>query len=202
MMRRYLYVFFMLFLFFPGFSHAAVETPESEEQRNRAKQEALERERQLKLPSVNLQGVIEKREALRLPIEATCFKIQNFVLEVPGQVSAEAHRYGASTLPMDRFRFAQDFLEQFAGQCIGSAGINIIVKGLTAEILERGYSTTRLGILEQDMSGGTLTLSLIPGLIHEIRFEDKETTGTWKMPFQPQPESCSICVILSRVWSK
>ena len=201
-MRRYLYVFVVVLLLCPGFSHAAVETPESEELRNRAKQEALERERQLKLPSVNLQGVIEKREALRLPIEATCFKIQNFVLEVPSQVSAEAHRYGASTLPMDRFRFAQDFLEQFAGQCIGSAGINIIVKGLTAEILERGYSTTRLGILEQDMSGGTLKLSLIPGLIHEIRFEDKETTGTWKMPFQPQPESCSICVILSRVWSK
>jgi hemolysin activation/secretion protein len=183
MMRRYLYIFVVVLLLCPGFSHAAVETPESEELRNRAKQEALERERQLKLPSVNLQGVIEKPETLRLPVESPCFKIQNFVLEVPVQVSAEAHRYGASTLPMDRFRFAQDFLEQFAGQCIGRDGINLIVKGLTAEILERGYSTTRLGILEQDMSGGTLKLSLIPGLIHELRFEDKETIGTWKNAF-------------------
>lgn len=133
MMRRYLYVLVVVLLFCPGFSHAAVETPESEELRNRAKQEALERERQLKLPSVNLQGVIEKPAALRLPVESACFKIQNFVLEVPVQVSAGAHRYGASTLPMDRFRFAQDFLEQFAGQCIGRDGINLIVKGLTAE---------------------------------------------------------------------
>jgi hypothetical protein len=28
-----------------------------------------------------------------------------------------------------------------------------------------------------------LKLSLIPGLIHELRFEDKETTGTWKNAF-------------------
>jgi hemolysin activation/secretion protein len=164
-------------------SFAAIETADSEELRNRARQEALERERLLKQPSVNLQGVIEKPETLRLPVEALCFKIHNFVLEVPEQVSAEAKRYGASTLRGDRFRFAKDFLDQYAGQCIGREGINIIVKGLTAEILERGYSTTRLGILEQDMSGGTLILSLIPGLIHEIRFKEADTSGTWKNAF-------------------
>ena len=169
--------------FCSGYCYAAVATADSEELRNRAKQESLERERQLNQPSVNLQGVVEKPESLRLPLESPCFKIQRFVLEVPSQVSPEAQHYGASTLRSDRFRFAQDFLEQFAGQCIGSAGINIIVKGLTAEILVRGYSTTRLGIIEQDMSGGTLRLSLIPGLIHEIRFAEKETTGTWKNAF-------------------
>lgn len=166
-----------------GYSHAATEISDSEEMRNRAKQEALERERQLNQPSVKLQGGIDQPSSLRLPVETPCFKIQNFVLEVPPQVSPEAQRYGASTLPMDRFRFAQDFLEQYAGQCIGREGINLIVKGLTAEILERGYSTTRLGILEQDMSRGTLSLSLIPGLIHEIRFADMETSGTLKNAF-------------------
>ncbi|HUX91440.1 MAG TPA: ShlB/FhaC/HecB family hemolysin secretion/activation protein [Gallionellaceae bacterium] len=181
---KYARAFILAWILCTGYSHAALETSESEELRNRAKQEALERERQLKLPSVKLQGVIERPETLRLPpFETPCFKIQNFVLEVPSQVSPEAQRYGASTLPLDRFRFAQDFLEQYAGQCIGREGINIIVKGLTAIILEQGYSTTRLGILEQDLSGGTLKLTLIPGLIHELRFEDKATTGTWKNAF-------------------
>ena len=174
---------FALTLLCVGYSHAAVETSNTEEVRNRAKQEALERERQLRQPSVKLQGEIERPTTLGLPAETPCFNIQNFVLEVPSQVSPEAQRYGASTLPMDRFRFAQDFLEQYAGQCIGREGINLIVKGLTAEILDRGYSTTRLGILEQDMSRGTLSLSLIPGLIHEIRFADKETSGTLENAF-------------------
>ena len=141
--NRYSIVFLLSFLLNAGCVYAAVETSDSEELRNRAKLEALERERQLRQPTVNLQGVIERTETLRLPVETPCFRIQHFVLEVPGQVSADAHRYGASTLPMDRFRFAQDFLEQYAGQCIGREGINLIVKGLTAKILERGYSTTR-----------------------------------------------------------
>ena len=160
--NRYSIAFFLSFLLCAGCVHAAVETSDSEELRNRAKQEALERERQLRQPTVNLQGVTERTETLRLPVESPCFNIQKLLLEVPDQVSSEAHRIGSSTLPMDRFRFAQDFLDQYAGQCIGREGINIIVKGLTAEILERGYSTTRLGILEQDMSGGIFKLSLPP----------------------------------------
>lgn len=181
--KHLLYSLVMVMLLCSGYSHAAVETLDSEELRNRAKREALDRERQLNQPSVKLQVEIERPESLRLPVETPCFTIQKFVLEVPSQVSPEARQYGASTLRFDTFRFAHNFLEQFAWQCIGRVGINIIVKGLTAEILERGYSTTRLGIIEQDMSGGTLKLALIPGLIHEIRFADPTISGTWKNAF-------------------
>ncbi len=177
-------VFFIsIMLFSTGLSQAAVDISDSEELRNRAKQEALERDRQLNQPNVKLKGAIERPESLALPVETPCFKIDKFVLEVPSQVSPEAQRYGASQSQTDTFRFAQVFLEQYSGQCIGREGINIIVKGLTSKILERGYSTTRLGIIEQDMSGGTLKLALIPGLIHEIRFADKDTRGTWKNAF-------------------
>lgn len=165
-------------------SHAAVETTDSEELRNRAKQDALERERRQKLPSVNLQSDIPKAEPFQLPVaETPCFTVHNFVLEVPSQLSPAAHHFGASVLPLDRFRFAQDFLEQYTGRCIGREGINLIVKGVTSKILERGYSTTRIGIPEQDMSGRTLKLTLIPGMIHELRFADAATVGTWKNAF-------------------
>ena len=167
-----------------GNSYAAVETTDSEELRNRARLEAEERERQQKLPSVNLQGEQPKTETFQPPVsEAPCFLIRSFILEVPGQLSAEARHYGANTLPRDRFRFAQDYLEQYKGRCLGHEGINLIVKGLTAKILEHGYSTTRLGIPEQDLSSGALKLTLVPGLIHELRFADAQTTGTWKNAF-------------------
>lgn len=165
-------------------SHAAVETTDSEELRNRARQDTLERERRQKLPSVNLHGDIPKAEQFQLPVaETPCFTIQQFVLEVPNQLSPAAHQYGASALSLDHFRFARDFLEQYTGRCIGREGINLIVKGVTEKILERGYSTTRIGIPEQDLSGGTLKLTLIPGMIHELRFADAATTGTWKNAF-------------------
>jgi hemolysin activation/secretion protein len=167
-----------------GNSHAALETTDTEELRSRARQEALERERQQHAPNVNLQGEIPKAELYQLPAsEIPCFTVNNFILEVPSQLSPVAHRYGASASLLDTFRFAQDFLEQYKGKCIGQEGVNVIVKGVTAKILEHGYSTTRVGIPEQDLLTGTLKLTLVPGIIHELRFADASTTGTWKNAF-------------------
>ncbi|MDO8311252.1 MAG: ShlB/FhaC/HecB family hemolysin secretion/activation protein [Sideroxyarcus sp.] len=169
-------------------SDAAVETTDSEELRKRIMQEAQERERQQQLPSVNLHGEIQKAELFQPPdSETPCFNIQNFTLEVPSQLSPEAHRYSASTSSWDTFRFAQGFLEKYTGRCIGREGINLIVKGVTAKMLERGYPTTRIGIPEQDLSSGTLKLTLIPGIVHELRFADAETPGTWKNAFPTAP---------------
>ncbi len=171
-------------LIFMGDGYAAVETTDSEELRNRARQEALERERQQQAPSVNLQGDLPKAEPFQLPAaETPCFTVDNFVLEVPSQLSPAAHGYGASASLFDPFHFAQKFFEQYRGKCIGHEGINMLVKAVTAKILERGYSTTRVGILEQDLSSGTLKLALIPGIIHELRFADAGTDATWKNAF-------------------
>lgn len=180
----FLFAFAITLPFSAEISQAAIETIDSEELRNRAKLDEQERERRRQLPNVNLQGQFPEIEAIQLPISETpCFTIQNFVLEVPEQLSEAAHRYGASSLPQDRFHFAQVYLERYAGRCIGIEGINLIVRGLTAKILERGYSTTRLGIPEQDLASGVLRLTLIPGMIHELRFADKDARGTWKNAF-------------------
>ncbi|MHB1238574.1 MAG: ShlB/FhaC/HecB family hemolysin secretion/activation protein [Gallionella sp.] len=164
--------------------YAAVDTTDTEELRNRAMQQALERERQQQAPNVNLQGAVSEAQPFQLPAaETPCFTVNTFVLELPSQLSPAAHRYGASTSLLDPFHFAQEFLEQYKGKCIGREGINILVKGVTTKILERGYSTTRVAIPEQDMLSGTLKLTLIPGIIHELRFADAGTAGTWKNAF-------------------
>lgn len=170
--------------FFSASGLAAIETTDSEELRNRTRQEALERERQQQAPSVNLQSEMPKEAPAQFPVSETpCFTVQHFVLEVPAKLPPSTQRIGASTAWWDTFRFAQDYLEQFTGQCIGREGINFIVRGVTAEILGRGYSTTRIGIPEQDMLSGVLKLTLVPGVIHELRFADAETAGTWKNAF-------------------
>lgn len=168
-----------------GDAYAAVETTDSEALRERAKQEALERERLQQQPRVNLQSESPATlEAQGFPeAETPCFTIQRFSLEIPSQLSPEAKRQGASALPLDTFFFAQDYLEQYKGRCIGHGGINYLIQNLTTQILARGYSTTRIGIPEQDLANGTLKLTLVPGLIHELRFADAATAGTWKNAF-------------------
>jgi hemolysin activation/secretion protein len=156
----------------------AAETPDTAILRNRTKNEAIERERQQNAPRVDLQGEAGKVAALiKLPEEVPCFKIDKFILEVPEQLPAHTRLLGASTQSRDQFRFAQDYLEAYTGRCIGRQGVGLLLKGLTDKILSKGYTTTRLGIPEQDMSAGTLRFTLIPGIIHKIRYADPSTSG-------------------------
>ncbi|WP_211462622.1 ShlB/FhaC/HecB family hemolysin secretion/activation protein [Collimonas silvisoli] len=165
-----------------------IQTPASEEQRRRSQAEAEERQRQLQAPNIDLQGAapVAAADTLVLPAESPCFPIQQFVLDVPHQLSPAIRFAGASDLPHDPFRFAQDYLNQYTGACIGKDGLNLIVKRLTGLILSKGYSTTRIGVPEQDLAGGTLALTLVPGVIRAIRFTDP--AGTWKNAFPTGPD--------------
>ncbi|KWU24151.1 hypothetical protein AS149_09490 [Burkholderia cenocepacia] len=90
---------------------------------------------------------------------------------------------GASVLPMDRFAFAREWLEHYTGQCVGKQGLDVLIKALSQHILSRGYITTRVLLPEQDLSSGTLKVSLIPGVIRHVRFADEKLRGTWKTAF-------------------
>ncbi|EDT42090.1 Polypeptide-transport-associated domain protein ShlB-type [Burkholderia ambifaria MEX-5] len=84
---------------------------------------------------------------------------------------------------MDRFAFAREWLEHYTGQCVGKQGLDVLVKALSQDILSRGYITTRVLLPEQDLSTGTLKVSLIPGVIRHVRFADEKLRGTWKTAF-------------------
>ncbi|HDR9154567.1 TPA: ShlB/FhaC/HecB family hemolysin secretion/activation protein [Burkholderia vietnamiensis] len=118
-----------------------------------------------------------------LPTETPCFRIDRFTLDVPASLPDAAKAQGASALPMDRFAFAREWLNHYEGQCVGKQGIDVLIKGLSQAILARGYVTTRVLIPEQDLSTGTLKLSLIPGMIRHVRFADEKLRGTWKTAF-------------------
>jgi hemolysin activation/secretion protein len=119
--------------------------------------------------------------------QKNCFKIDRLLLEVPPHLPERTRATGASTLPLDKFRFAQDELETYAGQCIGRDDLNTIMKKLNARILDKGYTTTRIGIPEQNLSSGTLKITLVPGMIHAIRFEPDNTAVSWKTAFPVRP---------------
>lgn len=91
------------------------------------------------------------------------------------------------TQHLKKFDFVQHDLNQYAGRCIGKEGINVLLSRITTRIVNQGYSTTRVGIPEQNLSTGTLKLVLVPGVIRTIRFADETQRGTWKTAFPDEP---------------
>ncbi|WP_081627012.1 ShlB/FhaC/HecB family hemolysin secretion/activation protein [Bordetella sp. FB-8] len=80
------------------------------------------------------------------------------------------------------------FTQKFGhSQCVGREGLNLIVHRLSALIIDKGYSTTRVVIGPQNLSSGKLELQLIPGVISDIRFADSKIYGTWRNAFPTRP---------------
>ncbi len=152
------------------------------DQQSRQQEEARERERAVSAPGVR-SGVTASAEFPTLPSETPCFRIDHFSLDVPDALPASVKSQGVSALPMDRFAFAREWLDHYTGQCVGKQGLDVLVKGLQQAILARGYVTTRVLLPEQDLSTGTLKLSLIPGVIRHVRFADEKLRGTWQTAF-------------------
>ncbi|WP_244305957.1 ShlB/FhaC/HecB family hemolysin secretion/activation protein [Paraburkholderia lacunae] len=171
-------------------THAQAADPLGEqEQRRRAQEQATERERAINAPNVALQPTERPTEDDgKVPVETPCFKVDELTLEVPPGLSDSVESAGArALLPNPLFpgelMFANDYLQRYRGQCVGREGLNLIVHRVMARIIERGYSTTRVVIEQQDLSTGKLKLQLIPGVISAIRFADPSTYGTWRNAF-------------------
>lgn len=130
-----------------------------------------ERERQLReqqelTPDVRLPRPERAADAERLPRDETpCSKINGLVLngdlsESFGWVLQAADRSGSGEL------------DPVLPRCLGSAGINIVMRRIQNALIARGYITTRVLAAPQDLNSGVLSLTLIPGRIHAIRLTE------------------------------
>lgn len=161
------------------------QNSDSEALRHRAQQEAVERQQQRQQASVVLprQAPTENAFSYDLPIEESCFRIERLTLEIPAQASDAVRRAGGFSSHMDPFHFLQTYLAGYQGRCIGQSGIETILRRATAQILERGYSTTRAGVGSQDLSSGQLKITLVPGIIRAIRFKDPAVVASYRSAF-------------------
>lgn len=165
---------------------SALTTRIEQDQRTRQQQEARERQQSVQSPGLRAQEV-GPVEYPSLPTETPCFRIDRFVVEVPDNLPAASRAQGASALPQDPFAFVREWLDHYQAACVGKQGLDILLKGASQAILSRGYVTTRLLLPQQDLSTGTLQLTLIPGVIGELRFTNPDSRGTWKTAFPARP---------------
>ncbi|CAG9207253.1 Outer membrane transporter CdiB-2 [Paraburkholderia tropica] len=166
----------------PADAAAAARANAEQQQQLERQREAQQRQAVVEAPTVRSE-VPKKAIYPALPKETPCFPIATFSLDVPATLPDAARTAGASALPLDRFAFARDWLDHYKGQCVGKAGIDVLTKGLQQAILGRGYVTTRVLVPPQDLSGGTLKLSLVPGVVRQVRLADLAMWGTWKTAF-------------------
>lgn len=142
-----------------------------EAQNRRARQEEQDRRQREQSPDVFLQKGKQGAAVTKLPDETPSFAVRTILLEGD---------------PTGRYAWLQDIAQQYAGQKVGRQGINIIVKTLTEALIDRGYITTRVLVPEQDLSGGALTLQLIPGVIKDIRVTGG-SRADWRSAFPVRP---------------
>jgi hemolysin activation/secretion protein len=158
--------------------------PESTRQAQRLhEQETLERQFLEQTPDARiptLTAIDQPKNAL-LPKEIPCFTIHSFVL-----VNANTPHTSANPLPhaiQQLFTITSAALPQFQGQCIGQQGIRHILQRLTERVVANGYATTRFTMAQQDLSTGTLTITMIPGIVSMINFDDQTASSYWRSAF-------------------
>jgi len=142
-----------------------------------------ERERQLReqaerQPNIHLETPASDLSSERLPVnEEPCFPIQSINLK--GQ-EAERFQWALSAInPAD---------DPAEGRCLGTQGINLVMKRLQNAIVAKGYVTTRVLAEPQNLNEGNLTLTIVPGRVHAIRLtndSDQRARLSNALPIRP-----------------
>lgn len=155
--RQFLLAFSALCILSSGSIYAADANQDEllrQQQRLKAEQDRLQSAPDVRLDNKPVQ------EALTLPLDETpCFKIDRLALQ--GELS-------------EQFQWVlQDSrvgVTEALHQCLGANAINVLMKRMQNAVIAKGFVTTRVLAAPQDLTQGTLTLTLVPGRIHAIRF--------------------------------
>jgi hemolysin activation/secretion protein len=116
--------------------------------------------------------------------EAPCFTINTIELnyfKAKTPLTNQQHNQGVDFDWILKYaNLALDGSQDIAtGRCLGTKGINLLVKRIQNSIVNKGLITTRIVVEPQDLTTGTLKLMVIPGRIHKIRFlEPKSNRAT------------------------
>jgi len=161
---------FCSFCFFP----ALFQTPDNQTQELQRQQERerLLREQQESAQDVRVSSSSIPRITNRLPAsESPCFPISRIQLLGDESVRFLWALNAADFAPDGSHDPATyDAHTQTAARCLGTDGINTVMARIQNAIIGRGFITTRVLAAPQDLTTGTLELTLIPGRIREVRF--------------------------------
>ena len=170
-------------LFISSFALAAPSSPnadvekqiDAKQQRQQAEQDAAILAQQTQSANVRLEG--EKEASRGFPQnEAQCFPINQLVL-TDYQAEENSSTSSLKLIQPSRFSWALSAVyseRDFAlPACIGSEGINVLLRRIQNRLIDLGYVTTRVVVEPQDLRSGMLVLTVIPGKVGRIQLQDQ-----------------------------
>ena len=89
----------------------------------------------------------------------------------PADVNAPCQRIDrieliGATIPSAKHQ--RSITEGYLNRCLGSQGINALLKAITAWYFQRGYISSRAYLQAQDLTTGTLVVQVVEGLIEGV----------------------------------
>ncbi|MDC5521738.1 ShlB/FhaC/HecB family hemolysin secretion/activation protein [Acinetobacter baumannii] len=115
-----------------------------------------------------------------LQTEAICFGITSLSVDAPSSYST------IKTSDFNRiFKELKYSENKVLGRCIGEKGLTGVINYINERLVQLGYVSTQVIIPEQDLATGHLRLTLVPGLIGEIRLKNsKDKTLNYHLPLK------------------
>lgn len=157
-LRRRAWLSFSLLVFTVSAS-AQTQGSAAQELLRHQEREKLLREQQEPAPRVWLRPAHAPSSELLPRNETPCFPIERIRLDGEG-----AQRFLWSLSAADPENDAA------TGRCLGAEGISVVMARVQNAVVARGFVTTRILASPQDLKGGILTLTVVPGRIRAIRF--------------------------------
>ncbi|OZB35906.1 MAG: hypothetical protein B7X35_07320 [Halothiobacillus sp. 14-56-357] len=156
----------------PPLASSSVQQDLLQQQRQRALEQG-----QQTTPDVRLQKGLTKLPNSLPEHETPCIVINQVTL---GGEGASQFAWAVNT--------ASQVLGGIKGRCIGTKGIQILIKQVQNAILARGFITTRVLVTQQNLNDHQLTLTIIPGRIGAIRLaKGSNPRGTLWNAFPAKP---------------
>ncbi len=153
----------------------AQSTPNPDaEQRREQERVQVQRLQLERTPDIQTNGA--PRDASLIPTgETPCFKIERIGLD-----NADSSDGSLLAPPTSALNGTFDWLinatagpdggDSPIGKCLGANGVQLVIKRAQEAAIARGYVTTRVLVQRQDLTTGTLVLTVIPGRVSAIRF--------------------------------
>lgn len=138
------------------------------------RQKALEQQLTPAAPDVRLNEAAESTAKLVFPAERPCFLIRQVQL------------HGAEALP--HWLPLQRLADQAVGHCLGTNGIDRLMRVLQNRLISHGYVTSRVLAPGQNLRSGALALTVVPGYLRAVTLTPD--SGRWlhtASAFPPRP---------------
>lgn len=163
-----------------GFTHAENQVSQQQIKDYLSQKQQIDQLTQSVTPFIQLQKTDVPSNYPWLQKEPICFGISSLDVDVP------TSHPSIKTSDFNRiFKELKYSDNKVIGRCIGEKGLSGVVNYINERLVQLGYVSTQVIVPEHDLATGHLRLTLIPGLIGEIRLKNINNKSlNYRLPMQ------------------